>query len=356
MPTPSLLTTQLSYELFVGVDISALSFDVSLYIPSVSRNDKPEKARHYLHNEENYRRFIQYLGSRIATPSTTLVVMEATSTYWINLALFLKQAGFAVSVINPASARHYALSELKTTKTDAIDAQNLANMASSRFHKLPLWSPPATIYHELEQRLSYRATLLEMRKTLKNQLHALSASSFGVKAVQALYQAQIEDLTTKLTELDKDIENVLKTDPAWAASVALLKSIPGIGPITAYYLVVVTLNFTSCAKADSPAKYVGLAPTVKTSGTSVRGKGSLGPSSYRPLRSALYMAANSAARFNPALKEFYDKLRAAGKVRKVAICAVARKLIHLAFAIIRSRTLFEVGHIHKQAVSPEIAA
>jgi transposase len=356
MSIPLPTTTRPHYELYVGVDISALTFDASLYIPRVSRNDKPEKACHYLHNEENYRRFTQQLAKRVAAPEATLVVMEATSTYWINLAIFLQQAGFAVSVVNPASARHYALSELKTTKTDAIDAQNLADMAAARPHKLSLWSPPAAIYHELEQRLSYRATLLEMRKTLKNQLHALKASSFGVAAVETLYQTQIDDFTTKLNELDKEIEKVLKTEPAWAKSVALLKTIPGVGPITAYYLVVVTLNFSTCLKAASLAKYVGLAPSVKTSGTSVKGTGSLGPSSHRPLRSALYMAANSAARFNPALKSFFEKLRTAGKVRKVAICAVARKLIDLAFALIRTKQPFENGHIHKQVVQTEIGA
>ena len=102
---PSLATAQLRYQLYVGIDISAASFDVSFYVPGVSPNDKPEKTRHYLHNEENYLRFAHQLSKRVGDPGAILVVMEATSTYWINLALFVQKAGFAVSVVNPASAR-----------------------------------------------------------------------------------------------------------------------------------------------------------------------------------------------------------------------------------------------------------
>jgi transposase len=336
-------TSKKSFKLFVGVDIAAVTFDASCYQPGISRNDRPEKALHYRQNQEQYAEFSQFLYSKEAEPGATLIVLEATSTYWINLALFLYEKGFVVSVINPLQARHHALSELKTTKTDAIDAQTLADLAASRPHKLKEWTPPPAIYHELEQRIHYRSTLLELRKVLKNQLHALSASQFIVEAVREMYQGQIADFNAKIDELEKEIETVLKRDPAWQATVSLLQTIGGIGPITAYWLVVATLNFTSCDKADSLAKYVGLAPVLKLSGTSVKGRGSIGPSGHRELRTALYMAAQSAARFNPVLKVFFERLIAAGKPRKVAICAVARKLIHIAFALKRTGEPFNCG-------------
>ncbi len=180
--------------------------------------------------------------------------MEATSTYWIKVALFLYQGGFGVSVVNPLQAHHFALSELKTTRTAAIDAQTLCEMAAHRSSKLKGWTPPPAIYHKMEQRLQYRSTLLELRKVLTNHWHALSASTTLVAAVGEKYQAQIEDFTAKIEALDTELETVLKQDPAWAASITLLQTIVGVGPITAYWLVVASLNFTSCAKADSLAK------------------------------------------------------------------------------------------------------
>lgn len=349
-------TAKKSFKLFVGVDIAALTFDASCYQPGLSRNDRPEKAVHYRQSQECYTKFSQLLLGKEPDPASILIVLEATSTYWINLALFLYEHGFVVSVINPLQARHHALSELKTTKTDAIDAQTLADLAASRPHKLKAWSPPPAIYQELEQRIQYRTTLLELRKVLKNQLHALSASQLMVAAVGELYRQQIEDFTAKIDALEKDIETVLKTDPAWLASVTLMQTIGGVGPITAYWLVVATLNFTSCDKADSLAKYVGLAPVLKLSGTSVKGRGSIGPSGHRELRTALYMAAQSAARFNPVLKAFFERLIAAGKPRKVALCAVARKLIHIAFALKRSGEAFNCGIKRENEAKVEIAS
>jgi transposase len=334
-------TATKSFKLFVGVDIAAVTFDAACYQPGLSRNDRPEKALHYRQSQECYTKFSQFLLTKEAEPASILIVLEATSTYWLNLALFLYENGFVVSVVNPLQARHHALSDLKTTKTDAIDAQTLSDLAASRPHKLKAWTPPPDIYRELEQRIQYRATLLELRKVLKNQLHALSASKLMVEAVGELYQSQIVDFTAKIDALEKDIETVLKTDPAWLESVTLMQTISGVGPITAYWLVVATLNFTSCEKADSLAKYVGLAPVLKQSGTSVKGRGGIGPSGHRELRTALYMAAQSAVRFNPGLKAFFERLIAAGKPRKVAICAVARKLIHIAFALKRTGKSFD---------------
>lgn len=354
--SPTSITSKKSFKLFVGVDIAAVTYDASCYQPGVSRNDRPEKALHYRQNQECYTKFSQFLLAKEPDPASILIVLEATSTYWINLALFLYEKGFVVSVINPLQARHHALSELKTTKTDAIDAQTLADLAASRPHKLKAWTPPPHIHRELEQRIQYRTTLLELRKVLKNQLHALSASQLMVPVVGELYSSQIADLTAKIDALEKDIEAVLKTDPAWLASVTLLQSISGVGPITAYWLVVATLNFTSCDKADSLAKYVGLAPILKLSGTSVKGRGSIGPSGHRELRTALYMAAQSAARFNPVLKVFFERLIAAGKPRKVAICAVARKLIQIAFALKRSGKPFDYRIGGQNVAKVEIAS
>jgi len=125
-----------------------------------------------------------------------------------------------------------------------------------------------------------------------------------------------------------------------------------VGPLTACWLVVATLNFSTCAKAEQLVQYAGLAPTERSSGTSIRGHAQIGhstPKGYPPLlRGALYMAAMSASRWNAIVKAFYDKLRAAGKPMKVARIAAARKLVHLAFAVVKSGKEFDLENATKK--------
>jgi transposase len=128
----------------------------------------------------------------------------------------------------------------------------------------------------------------------------------------------------------------------WKAAIALLLTIPGIGLLTASWLVVATLNFTLCESAEAAVHYVGLAPVLRSSGTSLRGRAQIGHSGHARARTQLYLATLSAARFNPIIKAYYERLRAAGKPMKVARCACARKLLHIAYAVI----------IHEQAFDP----
>ena len=125
-----------------------------------------------------------------------------------------------------------------------------------------------------------------------------------------------------------------------------------MGPLTACWLVVATLNFSTCAKAEQLVQYAGLDPTERSSGTSIRGHAQIGhstPKGYPPLlRGALYMAAMSASRWNAIVKAFYDKLRVAGKPMKVARIAAAGKLVHLAFAVVKSGKEFDLEYATKK--------
>src|ERR671916_236705 len=135
---------------------------------------------------------------------------------------------------------------------------------------------------------------------------------------------------------------------AWAESLACLTSAPGIGLVTAAWLLVSTLNFTLCAGPDALTAYAGLAPVPRESGRSVRGRPAIGHDGNGRLRTALYMATLSAARYNPAIKAFYERLRAAGKPLKLARCAAARKLLHQAWALATKRQRFDPDHKQQQ--------
>jgi transposase len=292
-------TTQAaSYRLFVGIDIAAAT-------ASAAWMTADRAPAHVLTIEQSPSGFSSLQQRLLATghaSSAILVVMEATGSYWMNLALALTQADFAVSVINPAQAHHFAKALLKQAKTDAIDAQTLARLAA--LLQPAVWNPPPLIFSELYQRLCERESLIQMRQQIRNQLHALLHCPLVIASVRRRMEHLIESLTTQIIAVEAELAAALALDPAWAASARRLQTITGIGLLTAAWLVATTLNFTICTTADELTAYAGLAPHPFQSGTSVRGRASIGHTGNAALRTAVYLATLNAAQHNPVIKTF----------------------------------------------------
>jgi transposase len=257
-------------------------------------------------------------------------------------------------VVNPRQAHHFAKAQLRRAKTDALDARDLAQLAAA-LRPAP-WTPPPAVYHEVRQRLAARDGLLVMRTQARNQRHALLQWPVVVAGVRQHLDELIADLDRRVAALEAEIAAVLK-ESAWAESLACLTSAPGIGLVTASWLLVGTLNFALCAGPEALTAYAGLAPVPRESGRSIRGRPHIGHDGNSRLRTALYMATLSAARYNPAIKAFYQRLRAAGKPKKVARCAAARKLLHQAWALGSKQQRFDPDHEQQQHdASPDLAA
>jgi transposase len=316
------------YQLYVGVDIAAKSFTATWATDPTSA-PKPSS---FEQSEDGFQTFQQRLAQTGVTPEATLVVLEATGSYWIALAVALHQARYSVSVLNPGQVALYARSLPRRAKTDALDAHLLVRFAAER--QPPAWSPPEQVYHELRQRLVVRDGLLQMRTQAKNQRHAIAQWPVRIASALEALDTVIAELDEQLHSLNRELEEVL-TSGAWAASASLLLATPGVGLVTTAWLLVGTLNFTLAQSPEQLSAYAGLAPLAHQSGTSVRGRAQIGHGGNGRLRTALYMATLSAARYNPSIKAFYQRLRAAGKPMKVARCAAARKLLTLAWALVK---------------------
>jgi len=329
------------HALFVGVDIAARSFTACVLAPG----GRPERPFTCEQSPTGLAALSQRLERRGAALGDLLVVLEATSTYWIALATDLDARGIAVSVINPAQAQYFAKALLKRPKTDALDAQTLAQLAQALLTPAR-WAPPPRLYHELQQRLAQRDALLHIRLQVANQLHALLANPHIVASVRARMAALVETLSEQIAVVDAEIGALLANEEAWTRSVRLLETIPGVGRLTACWIIATTLNFATCPTLEAATQYAGLAPVERSSGTSVRGRARIGHAGKRRLRTALYMATLSAGRLNPAIRECYERLRAAGKPVKVARCAAARKRLHQAWAIAHSGAPFDPSRTH----------
>lgn len=316
-----------SYRLFIGIDISARTCTVA----SKRAGEAPSRALTIEQTPSGFAELQRQLLALEPDPSAILVVMEATGTYWMRLALHLIDGHIAVSVINPAQAHDFAKALLKRSKTDAIDAQTLAELAA-RLQPQP-WTPPPPITTEVQQRLSHRDALVDARTQFRNQLHALERQPVIIESVRTRLQELIATLNEQIAEVEQEIGAALERDAAWAAAAAHLSTIKGLGAVTIAWLLAATCNFKLTATPEAAANYAGLVPQLRESGRSVRGRPSIGQSGHARLRQALYMATLSAIQHNPLIKAFYQRLIAKGKAKKVALCACARKLLRIAWAV-----------------------
>ena len=332
------------YQLFVGVDIAATTATVSWR----SSDGRPTRAFTIDQTVQGYTTLQQRLLATGHAPAVILAVLEATGTYWVTLATTLAQAGFAVSVINPAQAHAFATALLKRAKTDAIDAQTLAELGA-RLQPTP-WTPPPAIYAELSQRLAQRDALVALRIQVRNQHHALIQLPVVIASVRDRMDTRIQTLTDQIVAVEAELAPTIEQDAAWAAAAARLQTITGVGLLTASWLLVTTLNFTLCPTPEAATSYAGLAPHPRQSGTSVRGRTAIGHAGNARLRRALYLATLSAAQHNPVIHVFYSRLRAAGKPPKVARCAAARKLLHIAWAVVTKDQDFDPAYAAEAAV------
>jgi transposase len=325
------------YRLWCGIDVAAKSFTVSWSTDRITYASPLTLPQ----TPEGVTKLQQQLQALAIPASDTLIVLEATGSYWIGLAVALHEAGFALSVVNPKQAHHWAKSLPRRGKTDAVDARMLTQYAHERQQRC--WSPPPQVYHELRQRLSAREALVAMRQNARNQLHALHQWPIQVAAALQPIEQVVSELDKQIAELDRAIVQVLR-DGAWAASAELMQTITGIGPLTTAWVLVLTVNFRLCPTAEAASNYAGLVPLPRDSGTSVRGRAQIGHDGNARLRTALYRATINAGRFNPIIKAFYERLRAAGKPRRVARCAAARKLLHLVYAVVINERPFDPAY------------
>jgi transposase len=314
---------------YVGVDIAAATLAV---VVSAAPGAAPP-ARTFANTPAGWQALHVALLADGAAPATTLLVMEATGSYWVGVATALTAAGWAVSVVSPASARHYAQARLRRAKTDAVDAAALAGYG--RDLTPAIWAPAPADVQALQLLIRQRDDLVALRTETRNRQHALGALPAAPAAVRAPLDAVLAVLAEQIAALDEAIRHHAATAATIAADLARLQTIVGVGLVTAAVVIAETRPLRDRATPAQVVAYAGLDPAPRESGASVRGAGHISKAGNARLRQAVYMAAVSAARYNPPLRAFYLRLVARGKPKKVALVAVARKLLALMVTLLR---------------------
>jgi transposase len=305
---------------FVGVDVAKHRLDIHLRPSGESFT--------VAHDDENAAALVE----RLAALAPALIVLEATGGLEVRLAAALAAAGLPVAVVNPRQVRAFARATGRLAKTDRLDAAAIAHFAEAVRPSVRALPDEAT--RRLGALVARRRQLLEMLVAERNRRQAAADP-----ALHGRIDAHLRWLEEALAEIERDLDGAVRASPVWRAKEELLRSVPGVGPVSARTLLAHLPELGSLTRRQAAA-LVGVAPFNRDSGR-MRGRRTIW-AGRAALRACLYMAAVAAARgSNPALAGFYRRLRLAGKPAKVALTACMRKLVVTLNAMLRTDTAWQ---------------
>lgn len=317
--------------MILGVDISKNSLDIAY------RSENGFQHKLYMHNNAKS-------AKKILTDfkhQDLHVVMEATGNYGLNLAQGFYELGIPVSMVNSLCIKRFGQMKLRRAKTDASDAQLIAEYAESQV--LSNWQPKPMAQEALMQLTRSLDDLQLIRTEILNRQEAAAHLVFEEQTCKSIFQTLLETVMESIETLKKELACVLNSD--YAEERGLLESIPGVGLMTIGTLIAHCGRFENFEKASQVVAYAGLNPSPYQSGTSVRGRGSISKRGHTGLRRVLFMGALSAAFHNPKCRALYLRLLEKGKPKRAAVVAVAHKLLRQAFGVLKGGQPFQANFV-----------
>jgi transposase len=306
----------------VGVDVAKAKLDVAL---------KQRNGKWKTKVVDNTPAGFEQLRAWLAKHGVTFahVCMEATGIYWERLAEYLSDQGFAVSVANPAQIKDFGGAKGVRTKTDAVDAKHIAEFCDSQN---PLvWQAPSKSIRRLRALVGRRDALVDLRTQEKCRLEVATTAE-----VRHSIEQVIAHLEQQIADIERQIKKDIDSDPTLREQRELLKSIPGIGDATAALFLSHYGGELRFDKTRQAVAFAGLDTAKRESGSSVRGKPRLSKMGHAAIRKAVYMPAVTAMSRTTWGKAFSSRLLSAGKPKKLVLGALMRKIVAIAYGVLKS--------------------
>jgi transposase len=316
---------RMSANLYVGIDIAKLKFDVAVQVGSKWRS------RVFDNTAVGFADFIAWL-TPLAGEAALQVCMEATGIYYEALAIYLVERSVKVSVINPFQIAQFAKATGERNKTDRQDAKTIARFAATQSPSA--WQAPPEHTRVLRDLLRRLDGLLAMERQEKNR------QAVSNEVVQASIESMLAVLAQQIKTVKAAIAEHIDHHPDLRHGAELLDSIPGVGAAT-ITLVLAELPTSVRQNVRRADAFTGLAPRRIESGTSVKGRSRLSKQGASRLRKGLYFPAIVACKHNPVVKAFYQRMLQNGLTKKQAVCAAMRKLLHLIIGVLKSGKPFD---------------
>ena len=317
-------------SLFAGIDVGA----EELFLV-IRKNGVPCKAQKFTNTPADRARLVK----KLANLPGIIVCLEATGVYHFDLSIALHDAGVALMVVNPKASHNFAKALMKNSKTDAVDAETLAQYAERM--DFVAWVRPS------DEKIAIRSfarridALTRQKAAAKNQLHALTASKETPKGVLRDVNLSVSQLEKRIDCLTKEARILIEKYPDLERAFKLLVSVKGIAETSAIALMGELLLLPPDLSHRQWVKFAGLDPRAFDSGKSVHKQARLAKAGNRHIRSALYMPALSAKQHDPHVKAYFQHLVDNGKKPLQAVCAVMRKLLHAIHGMLKHDKPFD---------------
>ncbi len=340
----------------VGIDMAKLSF-----VACVCKSQELDglilsDAKTFTNDKKGFNQFLKWVNKHIDKKVPVIYAMEATGIYYEELAYHLHKIGKRVSVLLPNKVAHFIKSLNIKSKTDDIDAGAIAIMSCER--KLHEWTPPLPLFKKLRSLTRAYQSLQGDKIQTVNRLRQIECGYEPVAEVVKIHKKNIKNIEKDLVRLLKMMKDTLKSDEDVWKGVENLLTIPGIGFITVALTLGETLGFVLIKNQRQLVSYCGFDVVKRESGTSIKGRTKISKKGNSRLRATMYMPSMTAIRYNPKMKEVYERINRGKSVKSVGLVAIQRRLLVLMYSLWKKNEVYasnykkeEISDIHEEEVS-----
>lgn len=330
----------------VGIDVAQQELVVTL--GRMYEDWTPELYRHksFPNTEKGFTALLAWVSQQTGPAAGIRYVMEATGVYHESLAYWLHEKGCELSIVLPNKISNYFRTlEIKTI-TDKTASEAIARFGLER--KLDNWNRPNKTFKTIRQLTRERNQVIQLRTMAKNQLHAEQAEAEPNKSSVGRVKKQIAFFTKQEQEINTELVALTKRDESIEKAIILLRSIPGVGVLTAATVLAETNGFELIRNKRQLTSYAGLDVREKQSGTSVKGKPRISKKGNKYLRKALHLPALTAIRHEERFKAVFARLVAKHGIKMKAAVAVQRKLLEMMYILYKTNQPYDKAYLKKQ--------
>lgn len=332
----------------VGIDISKGSFTacISKFMDDISIT--VSEVKNFSNDQTGFNSLTKWMKKNTESSLPLIYCMEATGTYYENLAYHLYMKNQDVCVVLPNKVKHFGQSLNVKTKTDLIDAITISKMGVQM--QLQLWHPPQPAFKKLRASTRLLNSLSDDKTMISNRLEAANCGYDPDKMMTKTYKDLIKTIDKKIDLVEKHINKILKSNTQLWSKVETLLTIPGVGIKTVATILGETQGFKLIKNQRQLVSYAGLDVVQNQSGTSVNGRSRISKKGNSQIRRGLYMPAMSAIKHNKPLSETYNRINSRNTSKKIGLIAVSRKLLVLIYSMWKSGKAFDQDY-NKQKIS-----
>lgn len=323
-------------KFYIGIDVSKLWFDLSL-MSVVNHKKQPMLSQRFDNTKEGLKAMHTWLKGHGACFDQTLLVIENTGVYHRLLWAWCSNHNLPIHIGNAARIK-WSLG-ITRGKDDVVDSQRLCTYAFKNADELKATPPLNPVFMKLKDLMTARTQLLQQLNSTRSFLKELKLSNPADvhNMMEAAHKSAIEGLKKSIAQIEQQLRKLVTENEAIQRNYNLLLTVPGIGHLTALYLICCTNNFAGGITAKQLAAYAGVVPYKHQSGTSVKGRNKVHPMCNRELKSLLYLCATSSLRYYPEFRQYFERKKAEGKHSMSVINAIKNKIILRAVAVVNKQ-------------------